>query len=190
MFSNIKKGLMKTRGQLSEGLKTLLHGRNKVDKQLLEDIEMQLLSSDVGIDATNEILEKLESKARSQSINESGQLIDTVKDELESLLQKCSKPLCTKKDKKPFVILVVGVNGVGKTTTARILAKALNCKDSTNGNPCNTCSICNEITEYRNLDVLEIDGASNRGIEEIRNLRELIKFAPMNSSYKIFIIDS
>ena len=114
---------MKTRGQLSEGLKTLLHGRNKVDKQLLEDIEMQLLSSDVGIDATNEILEKLESKAKSQSINESGQLIDSVKDELESLLQKCSKPLYTKKDNKPFVILVVGVNGVGKTTTIGKLTK-------------------------------------------------------------------
>ena len=114
---------MKTRGRLSEGLKTLLQGRNTVDKQLLEDIEMQLLSSDVGIDATNEILEKLESKAKSQSIDESGQLIDTVKDELESLLQKCSKPLCTKKDKKPFVILVVGVNGVGKTTTIGKLTK-------------------------------------------------------------------
>ena len=114
---------MKTRGQLSEGLKTLLHGRNKVDKQLLEDIEMQLLSSDVGIDATNEILQKLESKAKSQSITESSQLIDSVKDELESLLQKCSRPLCTKKDNKPFVILVVGVNGVGKTTTIGKLTK-------------------------------------------------------------------
>ena len=85
--------------------------------------------------------------------------------------------------------IFTGPRGVGKTTTARILAKGLNCKDSKNGNPCNKCNICNEITEYRNLDVLEIDGASNRGIEEIRNLRELIKFSPMNSVYKIFIID-
>ena len=123
MFDKLQQGLMKTRGRLSEGLKTLLQGRNKVDKQLLEDIEMQLLSSDVGIDATNEILEKLESKAKSQSISESDQLIDSVKDELESLLQKCSKPLSTKKDNKPFVILVVGVNGVGKTTTIGKLTK-------------------------------------------------------------------
>ena len=85
--------------------------------------------------------------------------------------------------------IFTGPRGVGKTTTARILSKGLNCKNSKNGNPCNKCNICDEITEYRNLDVLEIDGASNRGIEEIRNLRELIKFSPMNSLYKIFIID-
>ena len=123
MLNKLKQGLIKTRGRLSEGLKILLQGRNKVDKQLLEDIELQLLSSDVGIDATSEILEKLESKAKSQSISESDQLIDSVKDELESLLQKCSKPLCTKKENNPFVILVVGVNGVGKTTTIGKLTK-------------------------------------------------------------------
>ena len=123
MLNKLKQGLIKTRGRLSDGLKILLQGRNKVDKQLLEDIELQLLSSDVGIDATSEILEKLESKAKNQSISESDQLIDSVKDELESLLQKCSKPLCTKKENNPFVILVVGVNGVGKTTTIGKLTK-------------------------------------------------------------------
>ena len=123
MLNKLKQGLIKTRGRLSEGLKILLQGRNKVDKQLLEDIELQLLSSDVGIDATSEILEKLESKAKNQSISESDQLIDSVKDELESLLQKCAKPLCTKKENNPFVILVVGVNGVGKTTTIGKLTK-------------------------------------------------------------------
>ena len=114
---------MKTRGRLSKGLKTLLQGSDKFDKQLLEEIEEQLLSSDVGVDATNEILEKLESKAKSQTISESGQLIDFLKVELEAVVQRCSKPLFTEKENKPFVILVVGVNGVGKTTTIGKLAK-------------------------------------------------------------------
>ena len=94
-----------------------------------------------------------------------------------------------KKDRVAQAYMLTGPRGVGKTTTARIIAKALNCPESKEGVPCNTCNICQEITDGRNLDVLEIDGASNRGIEEIRNLREQIKYAPMNAPYKIFIID-
>ncbi|MFC1593491.1 DNA polymerase III subunit gamma/tau, partial [Candidatus Neomarinimicrobiota bacterium] len=93
-----------------------------------------------------------------------------------------------KKDRVSQAYLFTGPRGVGKTTTARLVAKAVNCMESP-GEPCNNCSNCIEITDGRNMDVLEIDGASNRGIEEIRSLREAIQYTPINSKFKIFIID-
>ena len=82
-----------------------------------------------------------------------------------------------------------GTRGCGKTTTARILAKALNCLSPVENNPDNTCEHCLEITSGRSLDVIEIDGASNRGVEEIRNLRESVRYTPTHGKYKIYIID-
>ena len=85
--------------------------------------------------------------------------------------------------------LFAGVRGVGKTTTARILAKSLNCQVEQSVNPCNECVSCREITQGQSIDVLELDAASNRGIEEIRQLRDSVRYAPARDAYKIFIID-
>ncbi len=89
----------------------------------------------------------------------------------------------------PQSFLFSGPRGVGKTSTARILAKALNCQKGPAMEPCGKCVSCTEITQSNSLDVLEIDGASNRGIDEIRNLRETVKFKPTHGRYKIYIID-
>lgn len=85
--------------------------------------------------------------------------------------------------------LFCGPRGTGKTTTARGLAKAVNCLSGGRGEPCNECEMCRSITEGRALDVIEIDAASNRGIEDMRDLREKVNYAPNQARYKVYIID-
>lgn len=85
--------------------------------------------------------------------------------------------------------LLTGLRGVGKTTIARVFAKTLNCTDLKSNITCENCQNCIEIRESRSLDVIELDGASNRGIDEIREIKETVKYPPVSSKYKIFIID-
>ena len=94
-----------------------------------------------------------------------------------------------KMDRVSHAYLFTGPRGVGKTSAARIFAKAINCLNPDGINPCNECDNCKDIVSGTSLDVIEIDGASNRGVDEIRSLREAVQFIPIKSKFKVYIID-
>ncbi|CDG51611.1 Signal recognition particle receptor FtsY [Halomonas sp. A3H3] len=117
-FARIKSGLGKTRANLTDGIADLFLGKKQIDDELLEDLETQLLMADVGIDATTEIIGRLEARVSRKELNNPEALYRGLQEELSAMLAPVAKPLVLEKaGKGPFVILVVGVNGVGKTTT-------------------------------------------------------------------------
>lgn len=93
------------------------------------------------------------------------------------------------KEKQSHAYIFSGPRGTGKTSIAKIFAKVMNCETRSDGEPCNECASCVSITQGTNSDVIEIDAASNNGVDEIRNIRDKVKYAPSQSKYKVYIID-
>ena len=92
-------------------------------------------------------------------------------------------------NKLAHAYLFCGTRGTGKTSIAKLFAKAVNCEHPVNGNPCNACPSCQAINNQSSLDVLEIDAASNNGVENIRDIREQVQYSPVVGRYKVYIID-
>ena len=124
-FSRMRQGLSKTSANLGEGMANLFLGEKEIDDELLEEMETRLLMADVGIEATTMIMETLQQRVTRRQVASRKALYRALQDELEALLAHVAKPLDIDTSKKPYVILVVGVNGVGKTTTIGKLAKRL-----------------------------------------------------------------
>lgn len=123
IFSRLKSGLSRTRSKLSDGISTLVLGEKSIDEGLLDDIETQLLSADVGIDASDQIIENLRSRLGRKQLADPREFLEALKQQLAQLLEPCDIPLEIDPQCQPFVILMVGVNGVGKTTSIGKLTK-------------------------------------------------------------------
>ncbi|GAB1260919.1 signal recognition particle-docking protein FtsY [Aurantivibrio plasticivorans] len=123
VFARIKRGLSRTTNQLGDGIGNLVLGKKEIDDELLEDIESQLLMADVGVDATTKIIDDLTQRVARKQLADGDALFKALRETLTDMLKVVEAPLVIDTSKQPFVVLVVGVNGVGKTTTIGKLAK-------------------------------------------------------------------
>ena len=127
-FSRLASGLSKNRSGFSDGVANLLLGKKEIDDDLLEDLETQLVMADVGVEATREIMAKLTERVGRKELTDSDALFEALIKELQDVLAPCEQPLVIDSGDKPYVILMVGINGVGKTTTIGKLAKQFQAK--------------------------------------------------------------
>ncbi|MGA5718684.1 signal recognition particle-docking protein FtsY [Pseudomonas atacamensis] len=124
-FARLKQGLSKTSASIGEGMASLFLGRKTIDDELLDDLETRLLTADVGVEATTQIIQRLTQKVARKELADADALYKSLQAELAAMLKPVEQPLKIASQNKPFVILVVGVNGAGKTTTIGKLAKKL-----------------------------------------------------------------
>lgn len=124
-FSRLKAGLAKTRANFTSGISNLILGKKTLDAELIDLIEMQLLSADVGVEATQQLMHHLTQKLARKELTDSETVFRNLQEEMKAILSPCQGPLTIPDTKTPFMILVVGINGSGKTTTIGKLAKHL-----------------------------------------------------------------
>lgn len=124
-FSIFSRGLKKTRSTLTEGLANLFLGKKTIDAELLEEIETRLLLADVGVETTKKIIKDLTAQVSRKELKDASALLEALKKSLEKILEPCNQPLDIQPEHKPYVILMLGVNGSGKTTTIGKLAHKL-----------------------------------------------------------------
>ncbi|MEN9465466.1 MAG: hypothetical protein RL217_1647 [Pseudomonadota bacterium] len=123
LFTRMRQGLSRTRSQLNDGIADLLLGKKAIDADLLEELETQLLMADIGVETTQAVMAKLTAKVSRKELGNSDALYHALIEELQSILKVVERPLQVNTGQKPYVILMVGINGVGKTTTIGKLAK-------------------------------------------------------------------
>jgi len=125
LFGRLKQGLSRTRSNLTEGIASLALGHKAIDDNLLEEIETQLLTADLGVDATQRIINNLTKRISRQELKDADSLMLALKEDMAAILEPCSQALTTETASSTYVILMIGINGAGKTTTIGKLAKHL-----------------------------------------------------------------